>query len=277
MLYRPLYIFAMISLVLMGCDGMNGTPVQNQENVETSSTIKDEPKEVEPSEKQEEPIEIRKAEEEKVQAQYRLNEANWSFEPIKDADPKVVLLTFDDAPDKYSLDIAKTLHELRVPTIFFVNGHFIEDDEKKRILKEIHDMGFLIGNHTYSHVNLKEQTDVVQKKEIVNLNDLVEEIVGERPKFIRAPFGMNTEYSKGIAKKEKMLVMNWTYGYDWEKEYQNKKALTNIMLNNPYLSNGANLLMHDRKWTRDAIEDIVKGFRKKGYTFLDPRLIETPV
>ena len=276
MLIRPLCMFAMISLVLMGCNGMDVTPVQNQKTVETSSNIKDEQKEVELSEKQEEPIEKGKAEEEKVQVQYRLNEANWSFEPIKDADPKVVLLTFDDAPDKYSLDIAKTLHELQVPAIFFVNGHFIEDDEKKKILKEIHDMGFLIGNHTYSHVNLKEQTDVVQKKEIVKLNDLVEEIVGERPKFIRAPFGTNTEYSKGIAKQEKMLVMNWTYGYDWEKEYQNDKALTNIMLNSPYLSNGANLLMHDRKWTHDAIEDIVNGFQKKGYTFLDPRLIETP-
>ncbi|MGM9956246.1 MAG: polysaccharide deacetylase family protein [Peribacillus sp.] len=276
MLNRPLCMFAMISLVLMGCNGMDVTPVQNQKTVETSSNIKNEQKEVELSEKQEEPIEKGKAEEEKVQVQYRLNEANWSFEPIKDADPKVVLLTFDDAPDKYSLDIAKTLHELQVPAIFFVNGHFIEDDEKKKILKEIHDMGFLIGNHTYSHVNLKEQTDVVQKKEIVKLNDLVEEIVGERPKFIRAPFGTNTEYSKGIAKQEKMLVMNWTYGYDWEKEYQNDKALTNIMLNSPYLSNGANLLMHDRKWTHDAIEDIVNGFQKKGYTFLDPGLIETP-
>ncbi|MGE7120377.1 polysaccharide deacetylase family protein [Peribacillus sp. NPDC046944] len=276
MLNRPLCMFAMISLVLMGCNGMDVTRVQNQKTVETSSHIKDEQKEVELSEKQEKPIEKGKAEGEKVQVQYRLNEANWSFEPIKDADPKVVLLTFDDAPDKYSLDIAKTLHELQVPAIFFVNGHFIEDDEKKKILKEIHDMGFLIGNHTYSHVNLKEQTDVVQKKEIVKLNDLVEEIVGERPKFIRAPFGTNTEYSKGIAKQEKMLVMNWTYGYDWEKEYQNDKALTNIMLNSPYLSNGANLLMHDRKWTHDAIEDIVNGFQKKGYTFLDPRLIETP-
>jgi hypothetical protein len=34
--------------------------------------------------------------------------------------------------------------------------------------------------------------------------------------------------------------------------------------------------MHDRKWTSEAIEDIVKGFQKKGYEFLDPKLIETP-
>ncbi|MES1039267.1 polysaccharide deacetylase family protein [Peribacillus simplex] len=138
-------------------------------------------------------------------------------------------------------------------------------------------MGFSIGNHTYSHVNLKELTEKEQEREIVKLNNLVEGITGVRPKYFRAPFGSNTEHSKKVAEKEKMLVMNWTYGYDWEKEYQDKKALTEIMLNSPYLGNGANLLMHDRKWTSEAIEDIVKGFQKKGYEILDPKLIETPV
>ncbi|MFJ7747258.1 polysaccharide deacetylase family protein [Peribacillus sp. NPDC097295] len=274
MFNKTLYVFAMISFLLIGC---NDTDLDtSKKSVETTSDIQSEQKE-EKNVNMEATHESEKVEEANVPAQYRLNKANWSFEPIKDADEKVVLLTFDDAPDKYSLEIAKTLHKLHVPAIFFVNGHFIETDgEKKKILKEIHDMGFFIGNHTYSHVNLKEQTEEVQKKEIVKLNDLVEEIVGERPKFIRAPFGANTDYSKEMAEKEKMLVMNWTYGYDWEKEYQNKKALVNIMLNSEYLSNGANLLMHDRKWTSEAIEDIVMGFQKKGYKFLDPRLIETP-
>ncbi|MCO0598394.1 polysaccharide deacetylase family protein [Peribacillus butanolivorans] len=46
-------------------------------------------------------------------------------------------MTFDDAPDKYSLAIARTLQKLQVPAIFFVNGHFLESDEKKSMLKEI--------------------------------------------------------------------------------------------------------------------------------------------
>lgn len=273
MLNKTLCMFAMISFLLIGCKDPDLNPAQK--SVETTSTIQGEQKEAK-NENVEKVNENEKVEEANVQAQYRLNKANWSFEPVQDADPKVILLTFDDAPDKYSLEIAKTLQKLHVPAIFFVNGHFIESDEKKKILKEIHDMGFFIGNHTYSHVNLTEQPEEVQKREIVKLNDLVEEIVGERPKFIRAPFGANTDYSKKIAEKEKMLVMNWTYGYDWEKEYQDKQALTNIMLNSEYLSNGANLLMHDRKWTSEAIEDIVIGFQKKDYKFLDPRLIETP-
>ncbi|MFE0504997.1 polysaccharide deacetylase family protein [Peribacillus butanolivorans] len=277
MITKVVVMFVFASLLLIGCNNSvsNQTEKKEPKSVETTTTIQDETKQ-EQDMKEEASKKIRNLEKENFQAEYRLNKDNWSFEPIQDAEPKVVLLTFDDAPDKYSLEIAKTLQKLQVPAIFFVNGHFLESDEKKSMLKEIHDMGFSIGNHTYSHVNLKELTEEEQKREIVKLNNLVEGIIGERPKYFRAPFGSNTDFSKKVAANEKMLVMNWTYGYDWEKEYQDKKALTEIMLNNPYLSNGASLLMHDRKWTREAIEDIVKDFHKKGYKILDPKLIETP-
>ncbi|MCK1992636.1 polysaccharide deacetylase family protein [Peribacillus muralis] len=274
MINKVMVLFTSVALLLIGCTGQDSDHAKEKhQSVETAASAQDEGQR-----EKEEQEEAPKAEntEEKVKPEYRVNKDTWSFEPIGDADPKVVLLTFDDAPDKYSLEIAKTLHRLKVPAIFFVNGHFLENDANKAMLKEIHELGFPIGNHTYSHVNLTELTEKEQEREIVKLNNLVEGIIGERPKYFRAPFGSNTNHSKEVAKKEKMLVMNWTYGYDWEKEYQDKNTLTEIMLNSPYLGNGANLLMHDRKWTSEAIEDIVKGFQKKGYEILDPNLIETP-
>ncbi|WP_057915102.1 polysaccharide deacetylase family protein [Peribacillus muralis] len=274
MINKVLVLFTSVALLLIGCTGQDSNHAkENHKSVETAASAQDEGQRE--KEEQEEAPKAANTEE-KVKAEYRVNKDTWSFEPIGDADPKVVLLTFDDAPDKYSLEIAKTLHRLKVPAIFFVNGHFLENDANKAMLKEIHELGFPIGNHTYSHVNLTELTEKEQEREIVKLNNLVEGIIGERPKYFRAPFGSNTNHSKEVAGKEKMLVMNWTYGYDWEKEYQDKNALTEIMLNSPYLGNGANLLMHDRKWTSEAIEDIVKGFQKKGYEILDPNLIETP-
>ncbi|AOH54129.1 polysaccharide deacetylase [Peribacillus muralis] len=274
MINKVAVLLVCISISLIACNGKDSDHAEKEQkkSMETTASVQDESQ---PEKKEQE--EAPKANtEEKVKPEYRVNKDTWSFQPIGDADPKVVLLTFDDAPDKYSLEIAKTLHRLKVPAIFFVNGHFLENDENKAMLKEIHELGFPIGNHTYSHVNLKELTEKEQEREIVKLNNLVEGIIGERPRFFRAPFGSNTDHSKKIAEEEKMLVMNWTYGYDWEKEYQDKNALTEIMLNSPYLGNGANLLMHDRKWTSEAIEDIVKGFQKKGYEMLDPESIETP-
>jgi peptidoglycan-N-acetylglucosamine deacetylase len=208
--------------------------------------------------------------------QYKINEANWSVQPIADQNTKVVLLTIDDAPDEHALKMAEDLKALEAPAIFFVNGHFLDTPEEKEVLKKIHEMGFVIGNHTYGHSSLPDLTPEQQQEEIRSLNDLVESITGERPKFFRAPFGLNTDYSKQIAAEEKMALMNWTYGYDWEKQYQTKEAITDIMVNSPYLNDGANLLMHDRAWTSEGLTDIVKGFRKKGYETLDPNKIQTP-
>lgn len=208
---------------------------------------------------------------------YQLNPTTYSIEPISDANEKVVLLTIDDAPDKRALDMAKTLKALNVPAIFFVNGHFITSDEKKAVLKEIHELGFMIGNHTKTHANLKDSSEEKQKEEILSVNELVEEVTGERPVFFRAPFGINTDFSRDLAKQEGMLLMNWTFGYDWEKKYMEKKAIADIMVNTELLRNGSNLLMHDREWTADALEEIVAGLREKGYDFVDPNSIKTIV
>ncbi|MEN2766590.1 polysaccharide deacetylase family protein [Ornithinibacillus xuwenensis] len=214
-------------------------------------------------------------EEEIVTEKYRVSE-NWSIVPIEEGtNEKVVLLTIDDAPDKYALEMANTLKELEAGAIFFVNGHFLDTPEEQEVLKQIHDMGFLIGNHTYSHPYLPNSSEAEQQEEIIKLNDLIEQVIGERPAFFRAPNGANTEYTKQIASEEKMVLMNWSYGYDWEEEYRSKEKIIDIMLNSPYLGNGSNLLMHDREWTAAGLQDIVTGLREQGYEILDPHEIET--
>src|SRR5690625_1849512 len=207
--------------------------------------------------------------------QYKVNEV-WSIVPIDDtADENVVLLTIDDAPEHYSLEMARKLHELEAPAIFFVNGHFLQTEEQKEVLKEIYDLGFVIGNHTYGHKNLSEISDEEVREEVVSVNDMVEEMISERPVFFRAPFGIYSDYARQVLKEENMTFMNWTYGYDWEADYMTKEAIADIMVNTEYLRAGSNLLMHDRKWTAEALEDIVNGLREKGYGFVDPLLIET--
>jgi peptidoglycan/xylan/chitin deacetylase (PgdA/CDA1 family) len=85
-------------------------------------------------------------------------------------------------------------------------------------MKKIHDLGFVIGNHTKTDANLKQISEGQQKEEILTVSDTVEEVIGERPVFFRAPYGVNTEFSKALAKEDGMLLMNWSFGYDWEKK-----------------------------------------------------------
>ncbi|MBD8007387.1 polysaccharide deacetylase family protein [Bacillus norwichensis] len=210
-----------------------------------------------------------------VVPEYKVNQNTFALESIGEANPQVALLTIDDAPDEHALEMAKTLKKLNAPAIFFVNGHFINSPEKEKVIKEIHDLGFIIGNHTYSHSDLTTLPEEKQKEEILSVNEIVEKIIGEKPKFFRAPFGKNTDYSRQLIDDEDMLLMNWTYGYDWEKEYMTGEAISDIMVNTPLLQDGANLLMHDREWTNDGLEKIVEGLRDKGYELLDPILIDT--
>ncbi|WP_079480430.1 polysaccharide deacetylase family protein [Halobacillus salinus] len=289
---KQLITLVLITLILAACGAesqgkSDETDKAEQTEVEeTNASGSGEEKEASEQEKEETEAQDEEAIEEEAtteqdesevpaEPQYQLT-GNWSFEPINDANPEVALLTFDDAPDEYAVEMAKKLKEMNAPAIFFVNGHFIDTEEEKEKLKQIHDMGFEIGNHTNSHASLPDLTKEEQREEIVGLNDKIEAVIGERPKFFRAPFGQNTDYSKQLAQEEKMLVMNWTYGYDWNKEYMDADAIADIMVNTNLLNNGANLLMHDREWTYKGLSEIVEGLRNKGYELLDPKLIKTP-
>ncbi|MFA9557298.1 polysaccharide deacetylase family protein [Evansella sp. AB-rgal1] len=201
-----------------------------------------------------------------------------SVVPIDDAPANIVLLTIDDAflstNNDYSVEMAQILTELDAGAIFFVNGQRLQSEEDRAKLLEIYNMGFEIGNHSMTHPNFSQISEEQQRNEIVELNDIIEEITGERPRFFRAPFGVNTDTSKAIVEEEEMQWMNWSYGYDWEQGYMEAEPLAEIMVETPYLRDGANLLMHDRHFTRDALRDIVIGLREKGFEIVNPGLIK---
>lgn len=287
MMQKTTYITLLLAFILLlsACspnDPSEDVDEREQDQTEVEETTEDEQEQdaEEPTNDSDEEAEedAEEAEEtvtEPIEARYEID-GLWQVVPIDDANPQVALLTFDDAPDKYALEMAHTLKEHDAPAIFFVNGMFLETDEQKEMLKEIHELGFSIGNHTYSHPNLADITNEEHYDEVVRVNDMVEEITGERPGFFRAPFGVNTDYTHELAEEEGMVLMNWTYGYDWESDYLTKDALADIMVNTEFLRDGANLLMHDREWTAAALGDIITGLRDKGYELVNPLEIKRP-
>jgi len=217
---------------------------------------------------------------EPVSYEYRINPEISTVQPIAaDGNTQVALLTFDDAPQQpnsYTVEIAETVKSKDANAIFFVMGQFLSNEQARADIKTVYDMGFEIGNHSYSHPDFQSLTYEEQLEEIKSTNDLIEEITGERPRFLRAPYGQYNEDTIAIAAAEGMTIMNWTYGYDWVEEFMEGTALADVMVNSKYLGDGANLLMHDRPWTNDAIGAIVDGLRAKGITIVDPNVIESP-
>lgn len=268
---KKILILSSLAALLAGCSnaGEDNADAEQKEKAGTAAQEENQDQ----NEKKEEQEEQKSVDSKEEEVTYKVNEANWTIQ-AEESEGNKVLLTFDDAPDGNAVKIAEILAENKAPAIFFVNGMFLKDEEGRNALKRINDMGFAIGNHTTTHASLPDLSEEEQLEEIKETDELVKEITGEKPAFFRAPFGQNTSFSDEYVKNNGMIKMNWTYGYDFEAEYQDAEALTDITLNTELLTDGANILMHDREWTKEALTPIIEGFNEKGYSFIDPQYIE---
>lgn len=203
----------------------------------------------------------------------------------EDANPNVVLATVDDVPRKLpetptsSVEEAQAMADRGIYGIFFVNGMYLQGEdgeEGRQALKEIADMGHVIGNHTLTHYSLDQVPDEeTLRHEIIGNQDIIEEVIGYRPQFFRPPHGIEIPELEGISEEENMVAMNWSYGFDWDENYSDPATLADVMVNTEFLSPGANLLMHDLTWTNEAMPAILDGIQAKGYEFVDARDIAT--
>ncbi|MHB8511783.1 MAG: glycosyltransferase [Actinomycetota bacterium] len=100
----------------------------------------------------------------------------------------LVALTFDDGPDsRWTPKILEILKQKHVPATFFVVGNqVVQHPELLRL--EARD-GFVIGNHTWSHMDLSKASALVAQGEVAGNGALIESIIGRRPKMFRYPYG----------------------------------------------------------------------------------------
>lgn len=207
-------------------------------------------------------------------ALYRMNDA-YRFVPILESTTnKVVLLTFDDGPKDEALltNMLDTLDKHSAKAIFFVNGYRVKQNPK--LLTLIHERGQTIGNHSWDHINLKKEPKAVVEQQIGSLQTEIETLTGEKPLFFRPPFGSGGDTVKEIAKNHGMLYMTWSNGsLDWDQSTKDKpdEVIRNVM---EQLHPGANILMHELKWTAEALDELLTKLEDKGYSFIDPAAID---
>jgi peptidoglycan/xylan/chitin deacetylase (PgdA/CDA1 family) len=175
---------------------------------------------------------------------------------------KKVALTFDDGPHpKYTQQLLDGLKERNVKVTFFIIGKNAEKNPD--IVKNIYADGHLIGNHTYSHVQLKTLSKENQCLEITKTNELLYNITGEYPQFIRPTFG---EWDKRLECGMDMIPVLWSVDtLDWTTENVGKivkKGTKNI-------KDGDIILMHDYYETSViAAFQIIDQLQSEGFEFV---------
>lgn len=177
-------------------------------------------------------------------------------------DMKKVALTFDDGPHpQYTEQLLDGLRERGVVATFFVMGEHaaLHPD----IILQMHEDGHLIGNHTYSHIQLCEGNRDMFKEELVATSHVIEEIIGEEVCYVRPPYGV---WDKKLETELDMIPVLWTVDpLDWclaDAGTIVKKVYADVEENDI-------ILLHDYYDTSvTAALEIVDKLREQGYVFV---------
>lgn len=126
---------------------------------------------------------------------------------------KLVYLTFDDGPGKYTDEILDILGEYNVKATFFVLAKEDMDERYQRIVTEGHTLG--IHSYTHKYDDIYSSIDSFDA-DVENIYSFVYDITGVVPSVYRFPGGSSNKVS-GIDKNDmfnRLEERKLTY-YDW--------------------------------------------------------------
>jgi cellulose synthase/poly-beta-1,6-N-acetylglucosamine synthase-like glycosyltransferase/peptidoglycan/xylan/chitin deacetylase (PgdA/CDA1 family) len=195
---------------------------------------------------------------------------------------KRLALTFDDGPDPtWTPRIASVLEELHVPATFFVVGDRVVRDPG--IVSDLHQHGFLIGNHTFSHVDLSKLSPSRRDLEVSMTESAVAGAAGIRPELLRPPYSATpiavdkaqAEAFRSLTADGYVIALANIDAEDWRRP-----GVGDIVNNVAGANRGGVVLMHDgggdRSETVAAVRQLVPEMRARGYSFVGlPDLLGT--
>lgn len=185
------------------------------------------------------------------------------------ANTRKIVLTFDDGPHpKTTPKVLEILRRRHIKAIFFVLG--LQAAKYPELIKQIHDEGHLIGNHSYSHKNLTQLSEADMREELTRTSRLIASITGYQPEYLRPPYGSMNSKVIEVARQEGMKIMLWTIDpKDWLQK--NEKSILHhterqLGMDSGRLRGGA-LLLHDiYPSTVRALEPLLDRLAMHKYT-----------
>ena len=187
--------------------------------------------------------------------------ANIPVNNIININKKVVALTFDDGPSKYTNELIDVLKDNDAVATFFVIGNKVSIYNKT--LKKAITNGNEIGNHSYNHKWLTRVDDVELNSQINKTQNIIYETLGYKPLNFRPTYG---SINNNMRKKINLNIILWNVDtMDWK--YKSVDRIVKRATKNT--KDLDIILMHDtRKRTVDAVKKIIPILKEQGYTFV---------
>ena len=161
---------------------------------------------------------------------------------------------------EYIPNILQTLNKHQVKATFFIEGKWA--NENKHIVEMIHEQNHLIGNHAYDHPDMAKISQEEMKRQIETTNNMIEAIVGYRPKWFAPPSGSYNDDVVKIAHELGMETILWTVDtIDWKNP--SVSVMINRVMNN--IHPGATILMHPTEPVSQGLDELIDRIKHENY------------
>ncbi|MCC5843613.1 MAG: polysaccharide deacetylase family protein [Verrucomicrobia bacterium] len=178
---------------------------------------------------------------------------------------KVVALTFDDGPDANCLHLLRLFKEQQVRATFFLIGNRVEKEPD--IVRALHAAGMEIGNHSYTHANMKDLSPEQVREETLQTQAALQAVTHTAPRLYRAPYLQYNESLWEVLTELQMPAVNASVdSTDWVPEITAEMIFERMTTN---IQSGDILLMHS--WSGKTLEvmpRILESLREQGFQFV---------
>lgn len=173
--------------------------------------------------------------------------------------PMVALLINVAWGNEYIPGILKTLSDNQVKATFFFDGSWVKNNPDLATMINLE--GHEIGNHAYSHPDLKQRSRNETVNELKKTNDVIEETLGIKPIWFAPPSGSFNQETILVANELGMKTILWTVDtVDWRKPATSEMVVRVVS----GVSSGAMVLMHPTKAVFEGLETMIIEIKGKG-------------
>lgn len=178
---------------------------------------------------------------------------------------KKVALTFDVAWGSENIEeILEILDKHNAKATFFLVGSWVDDNED--LVKEIHNRGHEIGNHSNTHSSFPDISNEEKIEEITLTAKKIEYLIGEKVNLFRPPFGKVDKDTMNTCKSLGYYTIKWDVDSgDW-KNIGSSHVIDRV---SKYTSSGSIILFHAN--VSDVgiyLDNTLTNLEKKNYSIV---------
>ncbi|MEH7373708.1 polysaccharide deacetylase family protein [Neobacillus drentensis] len=181
--------------------------------------------------------------------------------PIYKGNPNKPMVTFIINVawgNEYLSEMLATLKRHNIKVSFFLEGNWVKKNPD--LAKMIVSSGHEVGNHSYSHPDMKQLTAGKAREQMVKTNEIIEAATGVKCVWFAPPSGSFRDETIKVAKELKMMTVMWTVDtVDWRKP--SPDVLINRVMTK--INNGSMVLMHPTEATAKSLDRLITQIKQK--------------